>query len=66
MLDTWKAMESLLETGRCKAIGLSDDSLAQLQEIFAAARVKPAVLQVESIRTCRSGKCWIFANAMAS
>ncbi len=37
LLDTWKAMESLVETGRCKAIGLSDISLAQLQEIFAAA-----------------------------
>ena len=48
LLDTWKAMESLVETGRCKAIGLSDVSLAQLQEIFAAARVKPAVVQVES------------------
>ena len=48
LLDTWKAMESLLETGRCRAIGLSDVSLAQLQEIFDAARVKPAVVQVES------------------
>jgi diketogulonate reductase-like aldo/keto reductase len=48
LLDTWKAMESLVETGRCKAIGLSDVSLAQLQEIFSAARVKPAVVQVES------------------
>jgi diketogulonate reductase-like aldo/keto reductase len=48
LLDTWKAMESLVETGRCKAIGLSDVSLGQLKEIFAAARVKPAVVQVES------------------
>ena len=48
LLDTWKAMESLVETGRCKAIGLSDVSLAQLQEIFDAARVKPALVQVES------------------
>ncbi len=48
LLDTWKAMESLVETRRCKAIGLSDVSLAQLQEIFDAARVKPAVVQVES------------------
>ena len=31
LLDTWKAMESLVETGRCKAIGLSDVSLAQLR-----------------------------------
>ncbi len=48
LLDTWRAMESLVDAGRCRAIGLSDISLAQLQEIFAAARVKPAVLQVES------------------
>ena len=48
LLDTWKAMESLVETGRCKAIGLADVSLAQLQEVFDAARVKPAVVQVES------------------
>ena len=48
LLDTWKAMESLVEMGRCKAIGLADVSLAQLQEIFDAARVKPAVVQVES------------------
>jgi alcohol dehydrogenase (NADP+) len=48
LLDTWKAMERLLETGECKAIGLSDVSLVQLQAIFAAARVKPAVVQVES------------------
>jgi diketogulonate reductase-like aldo/keto reductase len=48
LLETWKTMENLPETGRCKAIGLSDVSLSQLQEIFAAARVKPAVLQVES------------------
>ena len=48
LLDTWKAMESLVETGRCKAIGLSDVSLAQLKEICAAARVNPAVVQVES------------------
>jgi alcohol dehydrogenase (NADP+) len=46
--DTWKAMESLLETGRCRAIGLSDIGLVQLQELFAVARVKPAVVQVES------------------
>jgi alcohol dehydrogenase (NADP+) len=48
LLDTWRAMESLMDTGRCKAIGLSDLSLEGLQEIFEATRIKPAVVHVES------------------
>jgi len=46
--DTWKALESLVDGGRCKAIGLSNVSMAQLKEVFDIARVKPAVIQVES------------------
>ncbi len=48
LLDTWRALERLVDEGRCKAIGLSDVSLGQVQEIFAAARIKPAVVHVES------------------
>jgi diketogulonate reductase-like aldo/keto reductase len=48
LLDTWKAMENLADEGKCKAIGLSDVSLAQVQEIVKAARIKPAVVHVES------------------
>ncbi len=48
LLDTWGALERLVDEGRCKAIGLSDVSLAQTQEIFEAARIKPAVVHVES------------------
>jgi len=48
LLDTWGALERLVDKGRCKAIGLSDVSLAQTQEIFEAARIKPAVVHVES------------------
>ncbi len=48
LTDTWKALESLVDEGRCKAIGLSNVSLGQLKEVFEIARVKPAVLQVES------------------
>src|SRR5215471_19565613 len=29
LLDTWRALEGLVDEGRCKAIGLSDVSLAQ-------------------------------------
>jgi alcohol dehydrogenase (NADP+) len=48
LMDTWKAMESLVDGGKCRAIGLSDVSLNQLREIFESARIKPAVVQVES------------------
>jgi alcohol dehydrogenase (NADP+) len=48
LLDTWGAMESLVDRGRCRAIGLSDISLNQLLPIYESARVKPAVVQVEA------------------
>jgi aldehyde reductase len=41
-------MENLVDDGKCKAIGLSDVSRDQLQDIFKTARIKPAVVQVES------------------
>jgi aldehyde reductase len=48
LMDTWRAMEKLVNSGKCKAIGLSDVSLEQVQEIFKSARIKPSVVQVES------------------
>jgi diketogulonate reductase-like aldo/keto reductase len=48
LLDTWKALEDLVRAGKCKAIGLSDVSLEQVQPIVEAARIKPAVVHVES------------------
>ena len=48
LLDTWRALEGLVDGGKCKAIGLSDVSLEQAKEIFEAARIKPAVVHVES------------------
>ncbi len=38
----------LAEEGKCKAIGLSDISLEKVQEIVAAAAIKPAVVHLES------------------
>jgi len=46
LLDTWKALEGLVDTGKCKAIGLSDVNLEQVEGIFDAARIKPAVVHV--------------------
>src|SRR5580700_5666761 len=48
LLDTWKALETLVDHGKCRAIGLSDVDLNQLKPIVKAARIKPAVVQVES------------------
>src|SRR5580693_3904898 len=48
LLDTWRALESLVDTGTCRAIGLSDITLSNLLPIYESARIKPAVVQVES------------------
>jgi alcohol dehydrogenase (NADP+) len=48
LLDTWKAMETLVDHGKCRAIGLSDLTLDTLKPLYEAARIKPAVVQVES------------------
>jgi diketogulonate reductase-like aldo/keto reductase len=48
LLDTWGALESLVDEGRCKAIGLSDVNVVKTKEIFESARIKPAVVHVES------------------
>ena len=48
LADTWRAMEDLVDRGRCRAIGLSDITLHELAPIYESARIKPAVVQVES------------------
>ena len=48
LVETWRALERLVDEGKCKAIGLSDVSLDQTKEIFEAGRIKPAVVHVES------------------
>ncbi len=48
LLDTWRAIESLVDGGKCRSIGLSDIGLDEVKAIYEAARIKPAVVQVES------------------
>jgi diketogulonate reductase-like aldo/keto reductase len=48
MAETWQALERLVDDGACRSIGLSDISLEKLREIVSVARIKPAVVQVES------------------
>ncbi len=46
-LDTWKALETLYDQGKVKSIGVSNFSEEQLKEVFAMAKVKPMVNQIE-------------------
>jgi aldehyde reductase len=48
LLDTWKAMERLVDRGRCRAIGLSDITLDKLKPLYESVRIKPTVVQVEA------------------
>jgi alcohol dehydrogenase (NADP+) len=48
LLDTWKAMETLVDHGKCRAIGVSDVTLDAVKPLYESARIKPAVVQVES------------------
>ncbi|GGA00920.1 aldo/keto reductase [Dyella caseinilytica] len=47
LAETWRAMERLVDEGRCRSIGLSDITLDKVKEIVAIARIKPSVVQVE-------------------
>ncbi|CAN6442847.1 unnamed protein product [Victoria cruziana] len=45
--STWKAMEGLYDSGKARAIGVSNFSSKKLSDLLAHARVPPAVNQVE-------------------
>jgi diketogulonate reductase-like aldo/keto reductase len=46
--ETWTAMETLVDEGLSRAIGLSDIDAGRVREIVGTARIKPAVVEVES------------------
>ncbi|KAH9672509.1 NADPH-dependent aldo-keto reductase [Citrus sinensis] len=45
--STWKAMEALYDSGKARAIGVSNFSTKKLGDLLEVARVPPAVNQVE-------------------
>ena len=47
LADTWRAMEDLVSAGLVRRIGLCNCSVALIRDLLAAARIRPAVLQVE-------------------
>ncbi len=44
---TWRVLESIYQSGRAKAIGVSNFMLPHLQELLQDARIVPAVNQIE-------------------
>nr|XP_042909936.1 aldo-keto reductase family 1 member A1-A isoform X2 [Parasteatoda tepidariorum] len=47
LTETWKVMESLVDKGLVRSLGLSNCNSRQIQTIYDAARIKPANVQVE-------------------
>jgi len=45
--STWRAMEALYNSGKARAIGVSNFSVKKLQDLLDVANVPPAVNQVE-------------------
>lgn len=46
-VDTWRAMEKLVDAGLTRSIGVSNFNKAQLDRVLAAARIPPATNQIE-------------------
>jgi diketogulonate reductase-like aldo/keto reductase len=46
-LASWQALETLYQEGKVRAIGVSNFMIPHLQELFAHARILPAVNQIE-------------------
>jgi L-glyceraldehyde reductase len=47
VVDTWKAMLALRNTGKVKAVGVSNFTIGQLEAIIKATGERPAVNQIE-------------------
>ncbi|CAD6566757.1 MAG: hypothetical protein CYPHOPRED_001115 [Cyphobasidiales sp. Tagirdzhanova-0007] len=46
-MATWAAMEDLIGTGKCRNIGVSNFSKAEMDNLLARCRIRPAVHQLE-------------------
>ncbi|BAS94365.1 Os05g0456200 [Oryza sativa Japonica Group] len=53
---TWQAMEKLYDSGKARAIGVSNFSCKKLEDLLNVARVPPAVNQVECHPVWQQGK----------
>nr|CAD7263401.1 unnamed protein product [Timema shepardi] len=62
IVAVWKVMESLVDEGKARAIGVSNFNIDQLERLLAAARVPPAVNQVETHASCQQSELRAFCR----
>lgn len=55
--QTWAAMEQLLDTGKVKAIGVSNMIKSEVEEILKTAKHKPDAIQLEVRAACAPARC---------
>ncbi|KAL0451110.1 UNVERIFIED_CONTAM: NADPH-dependent aldo-keto reductase, chloroplastic [Sesamum latifolium] len=60
---TWKAMEALYDSGKARAIGVSNFSVKKLGDLLDVARVAPAVNQVECHPSWKQAKLREFCKS---
>lgn len=72
LIETWRAMEPLVDQGLCRNLGVANFSLTKLKALIANAKRKPQVIQVEMhpylaqpelVSFCREQKIVITAYA---
>ncbi|XP_028772977.1 aldo-keto reductase family 4 member C11 isoform X2 [Neltuma alba] len=61
--STWKAMEELYDSGKARAIGVSNFSSKKLADLLEVARVPPAVNQVECHPSWQQDKLRAFCKS---
>lgn len=61
--STWKAMEALYDSGKVRAIGVSNFSTKKMQDLLEIARIPPAVDQVECHPAWQQGKLREFCRS---
>lgn len=47
LIDTWRAMEKLVETGKCRSIGVSNYPMMLMHDLVTQAEIQPACNQIE-------------------
>lgn len=47
LLDTWKALEALVQKGKIRSIGISNFNGGLIYDLLRGAKIPPAVLQIE-------------------
>ncbi|KAM3690133.1 hypothetical protein ACB098_09G101400 [Castanea mollissima] len=61
--STWKALEALYDSGKARAIGVSNFSSKKLEDLIKVARVPPAVNQVECHPSWQQTKLHAFCKS---